>query len=72
MRRFIFVSTPCVLFVLSIGLSGQTLKHRPEKSETPAPAQSKPSEQAVLFTTRSITTGMLQATAAQGSLHVTT
>ena len=43
MRRFLFVSIPCVLFVLSIGLSGQTLKHRPEKSETPAPAQSKKS-----------------------------
>src|SRR5437763_4877060 len=43
MRSFVVVSTSAVLFVLSIGLSGQTLKHRPEKSETPAPAQSKPS-----------------------------
>ena len=43
MRRFLFVSIPCVLFVLSIGLSGQTLKHRPGKSETPVPAHSKPS-----------------------------
>jgi len=43
MRSFLVVSTSAVLFALSIAVSGQTLKHRPEKSETPAPAQSKPS-----------------------------
>src|SRR5437867_2901261 len=42
MRRFIFVCTPCFLLALAIGASGQTLKHRPEKPEAPAPAEPKP------------------------------
>lgn len=39
MRRSIFACTPCFFFALAIGLSGQTLKHRPEKSEPPVPEQ---------------------------------
>jgi hypothetical protein len=42
MRRFIFVCTPCFILALAIGVSGQTLKHRPEKPETPASAEPKP------------------------------
>jgi hypothetical protein len=41
MPRFVFVYTPCVLFVMTICMSAQILKHRPEKSETPITTQPK-------------------------------
>ena len=41
MRRFIFACSPCFFFALAVAASGQTLKHRPEKSEPPVAEQAE-------------------------------